>query len=162
MMTRGVAIVAIAVAGLSGAARAQEASVNEGTVAACFEAGPRDAGVPGCVGDAANQCQTQPGGGSTIGVVACVQAETAVWDRFLNREYKTTRAQLDQADSGQPPVSEALLAAQRAWIAYRDAECSLAFERNRGGTIRSVAAASCLMRMTAQRSLELRDMRGGL
>ncbi|WP_306131110.1 lysozyme inhibitor LprI family protein [Roseovarius sp. MMSF_3350] len=158
MIGRSIAIVLIA----AGAAQAQEARVDETTVAACFHGAPRDAGVPSCVGDAANQCQTQPGGGSTIGIVACVQAETAAWDGFLNREYKATRAQVDQFDTGHPPVSEALLTAQRAWIAFRDAECSLAYERNRGGTIRSVAAASCLMRMTAQRALELRDMRGGL
>lgn len=161
MIKRCVVIVVVA-GGLSGTAQAQDPGVNEDTVAACFNSAPRDAGVPDCVGDAANRCQAQPGGSTTIGIVGCLQAETAAWDTILNREYKTTRAQLDQFDSGQPPVSEALLAAQRAWIAYRDAECSLAFERNRTGTIRSVAAGACMLQMTAQRSLELRDMRGGL
>ncbi len=153
---------ALAVTLAGGMAPAQDLGVDAGAVEACFAGAPPWTGVPDCLGEAANRCQGLPGGATTIGIADCLGAETAAWDAILNREYKATRAHVDRVDPGQPPVSEALLTAQRAWIAYRDAECRLAFERNRGGTIRSVAAADCVLRMTARRALELRDMREGM
>ncbi|MEO1139559.1 MAG: lysozyme inhibitor LprI family protein [Pseudomonadota bacterium] len=142
------------------AVSADDLQVDAATVQACFASAEPWGGVPDCVGDAANLCQSLPGGSSTLGIVECVMAETQVWDSALNAQYKATRAHVDAVDTGQPPVSNALLTAQRAWIAFRDAECALAFELRRGGTIRSVAAAVCQMRMTAARTIELRDMRG--
>lgn len=98
------------------------------------------------------------------GIAACITAETAVWDDILNAEYGKTQSYMTQLDATEPPVlgarPDALRKAQRAWIAYRDAECELTYLRWQGGSIRSIAAANCGLIMTARRAFELRDMRG--
>jgi uncharacterized protein YecT (DUF1311 family) len=54
---------------------------------------------------------------STLAVVECVQAKTNVADQRLNAAYKALQARIDAAQR-QP-----LLAAQRLWVQYRDANC---------------------------------------
>ena len=144
----------------TGFARAQEASVDAGRVEACFEAAAVGETQPGCIGAASNACQRRPGGDTTIGITECVAAETAAWDEILNREYRATRDALDVEGEIGIDTGQALLDAQRAWIAYRDAECALTYARWQGGTIRSIAAANCHLVFTATRAIELRDMRG--
>ena len=141
-------------------ASAQTLTVNSAEVEACFASAALGDVKPVCIGAAADQCSTQAGGSTTLGTVACLQAELKVWDDLLNAEYKATRTYVDAFDQGDPPVSEALLQAQRVWIQYRDAECNLAYERYRGGTIRSIVASVCGLNLTAVRAIELRDMRG--
>ena len=41
----------------------------------------------------------------------------------------------------EPGLADTLLAAQRAWIAFRDAECTLAYDRYGSGSMRVIAAA---------------------
>jgi uncharacterized protein YecT (DUF1311 family) len=55
---------------------------------------------------------------NTPATVECVQAKTKVWDQRLNAAYKALQARIDAAQR-QP-----LLAAQRLWVQYRDANCS--------------------------------------
>lgn len=135
---------------------AQSLFVDEDYVRSCHESAAVAESTPRCLGQAANQCQMLPGGDTTIGIVECVQAETAVWDALLNAEYIATRDAFGAGDG----LAEALLTSQRAWIAFRDAECSLRYKRWQGGTIRSVVHANCLMVFTSRRGIELRDMRG--
>ena len=54
---------------------------------------------------------------STLAVVECVQAKTNVADQRLNAAYKALQARIDSAQR-QP-----LVAAQRLWLQYRDANC---------------------------------------
>jgi len=77
---------------------------------------------------------------STFAVVECVQAKTDAADQRLNAAYKALQAQIDAAQR-QP-----LLAAQRLWVQYRDANC--AFYGTKDGSIRQVQAAECLRSMT--------------
>jgi len=49
--------------------------------------------------------------------------------------------------------------AQRAWIAYRDANCAMEYGLWGAGSMRQIAGADCQMRMTAERMLELRSYR---
>jgi uncharacterized protein YecT (DUF1311 family) len=84
---------------------------------------------------------------STVEVVDCVQAKTNVADQRLNAAYKALQAQID-ANQRQP-----LLAAQRLWVQYRDANC--AFYGVQDGSIRQVQAAECLRSMTEDRAREL-------
>jgi uncharacterized protein YecT (DUF1311 family) len=56
--------------------------------------------------------------------------------------------------------SDALRDAQRAWIAFRDADCAARYAMWQDGTIRTIVGANCHLTMTAQRTIELRDMRG--
>jgi uncharacterized protein YecT (DUF1311 family) len=83
----------------------------------------------------------------TLSIVACIQGETAAWDRRLNAAYAALKKRID---SGQ---QEPLLAAQRLWIQYRDANCR--FYGSQEGTIRQIQAAECLKTMTRDRATEL-------
>lgn len=137
------------------------AEIDRGAVEACFAGTAIGVTAPPCLGDASNACQAEPGGSTTIGITDCIQTETAAWDAILNREYRATRDALSGTSAAGIDTGQALLDAQRAWIAYRDAECALTYARWQGGTIRSVAAANCAMVFTATRALALRDMRAG-
>lgn len=125
-------------------------------VEACVsDAAPCDLSPP-CIGAAANQCQQAPGGDTTQGIAECVMGEHATWDTVLNREYKAARAQYADDQT----AADGLRDAQRAWIAWRDAECAFQYDRYGGGSMRTIASANCRMSMTAQRALELRALQG--
>jgi uncharacterized protein YecT (DUF1311 family) len=84
---------------------------------------------------------------STVEVVDCVQKKTNVADQRLNAAYKALQAQIDANQR------QSLLAAQRLWLQYRDANC--AFYGAQDGSIRQVQAAECLRSMTEDRAGEL-------
>lgn len=136
---------------------AQELSVDADVVEDCFAVTPIGQLSPLCLGAASNQCQSQsPQGRTTTGITSCITSETDVWDAILNSEYKQAR---DHMTGLRPDLADRLLAAQRAWIAFRDAECALAYERWTDGTLRGIVFANCRMVKTAARAVELRDMR---
>ena len=143
---------------------AQELSVDTQIVRQCFENTEIGALYPPCLGQASGQCQDLPGGSTTVGMADCIMAETAAWDAILNEEYKATQQANEAADTdGHSPVmdrSDALRDAQRAWIAFRDADCAARYAMWQDGTIRTIVGANCQLTMTAQRAIELRDMRG--
>lgn len=121
------------------------------TVKECFvDYDPRAEG-PSCLGQAAQGC-TAAATDSTRDIIACIEAETAAWDGLLNAEYKARRAEMTA-----PGLAERLQTAQRAWIAYRDAECGLEVARWGDATLSGVVGANCRMEMTATRASELRD-----
>lgn len=136
------------------AAHAQSgtAEVDAGVTAACFASAPRGATDPQCLGVAAQACMQQPGGFSTLGMSACTEAETALWDGYLNAEYKARMAQVTQDQK------TALRDAQRAWIAFRDADCRLQYQMFIEGTLRSNVYTGCMLSHTATRALALRDL----
>lgn len=145
---------------------AQELKADPGAVEACFASTSTGDVAPPCLGKAAGQCQAQPGGDTTLGTSECIRSETEHWDVILNREYQALTQyfrDLDSLGSDASPeeLTAALLEAQRAWIAFRDVECGFAYQRWRGGTIRSIVFANCMMVFTAERAIELRDMQGG-
>ncbi|MGB3408449.1 MAG: lysozyme inhibitor LprI family protein [Jannaschia sp.] len=146
----------------SGSALAQDILFDPAPVAKCFAQAeePR----PGCIGDASALCQERTEGGtSTYGMVECSARETREWDRLLNVEYQALRTRLEAEDDGEGiDRSDALRDAQRAWIAYRDTECTLQYALYQEGTIRSIVGAGCVLGFTATRTLELRAMRQGL
>lgn len=159
--SRAAALLGVLVCGLAAAVpsemRAQNAQIDPRDVEACLAGTLTGAVDPPCLGAASNACQRlTPDGGTTIGITACTLAETGAWDDLLNREYGATR----DAFAGVEGLTDQLLAAQRAWIAYRDAECALAYARWQDGSMRGIVGANCVMVMTARRTVELRDMRG--
>lgn len=123
----------------------------EEAVRACFAEYSPYAEGPSCLGQAAQGCMGATDQ-STLSTVACIGAETAVWDDLLNTEYKARRAEMTAAG-----LSEKLLEAQRAWIAFRDAECGLEVARWGDASLAGVVGANCLMEMTAARAAQLRD-----
>jgi len=134
---------------------AQQIWVDQSYVHGCFSQAQNASGLSSCLGKAASACQTAPGNDTTLGITQCIQAETAVWDSLLNEQYQLRRSEL--ADQS-PELARQLRDVQRAWIAFRDAECGLQYSLWLGGSIRTVVAANCLMTETAERAVELRDL----
>lgn len=156
----------LAVVLAAGAANAQSLEnpvIDVGTVRTCYESTLSHIENPKCVGDASNVCQQQPLRGDTLGITKCTLAEAAIWDDFLNEEYQKLIRYFDENDLPGPSASSeelitSLREAQRAWIAFRDADCWLRYKINQAGTIRSVVSSYCHLDMTARRALVLRDL----
>ncbi len=89
-------------------------------------------------------------GGVTVEMLNCIGEETRTQDARLNGAYKALRSQLT------PARKQELLAAQRIWIQYRDANCSF-YAGPDGGTSATVAANYCVLQETAERAKELED-----
>lgn len=97
---------------------------------------------------AAEQSETEKGcDGSTYEMVECLKDKTAVWDKRLNAAYPKALA------AAQPKQREQLRKAQRAWVAYRDANCL--YWGLGEGTIARIQAGDCMYRMTKKRAEEL-------
>ncbi len=91
---------------------------------------------------------------STLGMISCIQAAEDAWDGELNLIYRELMGTLDS--SGQ----EGLRKAQRAWVAWRDAEFELngiVYYENLDGTMYHIFAADREMQIVRARTLELRD-----
>ena len=87
-------------------------------------------------------------GGVTSSMVECIVTENKLQDARLNKAYKALGADL-------PPARKAqLLEAQRAWIKFRDSNCSF-YDDPDGGSMARVSANECVMRATTERAREL-------
>lgn len=65
---------------------------------------------------------------------------------------------LDNEDpSAAGSVVEIVENAQRAWLAFREAECLMAYAGWGGGSMRNIASSACDLRMTAERAVALRS-----
>lgn len=158
------AIVPCLIFALAQTASAQDLTIDAQIVRDCFAAAEVGALYPSCLGQASSQCQLGDAGSSTLGTVECIQAEAAEWDKILNEEYKATQAVNAKADDAGYSLlmdrTDALRDAQRAWITFRDADCTARYAMWQDGTIRSIVGANCHLTKTASRALALRDMRG--
>ncbi|GAA3871500.1 lysozyme inhibitor LprI family protein [Celeribacter arenosi] len=74
-------------------------------------------------------------------------------DAELNATYQDVMADLK---TNQPGVALALRDAQRAWIPFRDAACHAEALRYEGGSIQPLIHASCLEKLTRQRTNDIR------
>lgn len=99
------------------------------------------------------RCMASNDTGSDMTMVECMTAESNRWDRRLNAAYGKLRSGLDRETFGE------VQKAQRAWVAFRQADCA-ATENvvARGGTMGRVAANSCFLMHTAMRVRELEQM----
>jgi uncharacterized protein YecT (DUF1311 family) len=86
---------------------------------------------------------------TTVDMRMCAGREAETADRKLNQVYQ----QLSSKLSGQQ--KERLITAQLAWIKFRDQTCAYEQGRFEGGTFAPVALASCLARVTQQRTQDL-------
>ena len=136
-------------------------------LAECYGAADTLESRRGCIGEAARICQDEePQGQTTLGIVTCTGIEADAWDVLLNGEYRLTMDWARGADAADREAfpefanrEEALRAAQRAWIEFRDTECRLAYALWGPGSLRQVAGAQCQLDMIAERTIELRAMR---
>jgi uncharacterized protein YecT (DUF1311 family) len=83
-------------------------------------------------------------------------------DAELNRVYAETIAYMQAADRDYPPPGDSeearLRKAQRAWVAFRDANCDSAGFQMRGGSAEPLIVNGCLHAMTEERIAELRSL----
>ena len=65
------------------------------------------------------------------------------------------RAQDNDKDAGKTEYADALLASQRAWISFRDAECAWQAMEMHGGSGEPMLLYGCQARLTQQRIKQL-------
>lgn len=142
---------------LAGPALAQEPVYDPALLPACLDrAGADQVARRDCIGVGAQACMTAEVGATTVGMVSCLQAETAQWDQRLNEAYAAVKADDEQADQeAEGSAAPALLAAQRAWLVWRDAACDYEAARWQGGSIGGPVASDCFMQLTAQQALRM-------
>ena len=103
---------------------------------------------------------------------AHVQHEGRLADAGLNAQYHSTMAAMAKADikrdaalkngsskpDGRPTYQAALLAAERTWLAYRDAHCVTVGLVFRGGVYEDEADGKCVNEMDRKRTVELKQL----
>ena len=78
---------------------------------------------------------------------ACAAKDYEKADAALNTAWKSAKSFADAIGQG-----AALLKAQRAWLAYRDAACAVHASPFEGGSLQPLIRATCLSELTAQRT----------
>ncbi|RQS08762.1 DUF1311 domain-containing protein [Burkholderia sp. Bp9002] len=78
---------------------------------------------------------------------ACADRAYKKSDAELNRAYQavTTRVRDNR------PLADKLVSAQRAWVAYRDAECGFSSAGAEGGSVYPMVVSTCLDDLTKAR-----------
>jgi uncharacterized protein YecT (DUF1311 family) len=86
----------------------------------------------------------------------------------LNAQWKRTFAFMRQQDkqddepwASGPSYSQALLNAQRAWLTYREAQCTLESYHTRGGSMRPMLYSMCAADLTRERIQQLAEIVSG-
>jgi uncharacterized protein YecT (DUF1311 family) len=99
---------------------------------------------------------------------ACSAREFTAADATLNEQWALTVAEMKDLDralpeggDGQPGYYDALLAGQRAWLAYRDAECRSESFFTRGGSLQPTLEMQCKTYLTELRTEQLRVLAAG-
>jgi uncharacterized protein YecT (DUF1311 family) len=137
-----------------------------GPADACWARAEGDlARAEACNGVLSEACmEGEPGGMSNTGMSQCLYAEAAFWDEKLNQEWARVMALVAEADTADRAIDpgyavreDKLRAAQRAWIAFRDAQCGFDYSIHGGGSMRLLYYPSCLSDMTYAR---VRDLLG--
>ena len=87
-------------------------------------------------------------------------------DAALNRQWVKTKAVMAKRDAdevgvradGDPSYVNALLASQRAWLAFRNAECKIESYSMRHGSAQSLEFSGCIVTLTAERTRRLAQL----
>ncbi len=122
------------------------------TITACLDAehkANRDART--CIGRISDPCLEKSS--DTTSMVACVDREVKVWDDLLNADYQRLLKAIPAS------ATDSVRAAQRAWIASRDADCKVPYDIYEGGSMARIDSVSCLLGHTGERVLQLRTWR---
>ncbi len=80
----------------------------------------------------------------------CAHKDYQAADKKLNDVYRAVMAALDDAG-----YQAKLKTAQRAWIQFRDTECTFEVAQNEGGTIYPMVYTGCVTKLTEARTKEL-------
>lgn len=92
----------------------------------------------------------------------CTLQEYQAADAELNAAYARALAAVQARDAVYTPEGASeevrLRTAQRAWVAFRDANCDMEGYQMRGGSAEPLVINSCLRAMTKARTLSLMDL----
>lgn len=88
---------------------------------------------------------------TTLEMEGCAEHATVRADTKINRVAKTIFSAL-----GSDAARRRFIKAQRAWLAYRDADCRSVSDKYEGGTLAPVADAECTADRTARHLTEIR------
>lgn len=95
--------------------------------------------------------------GSGVDAAACAHEDFVRADAQLNDAYQAA-LNMFGADSERADARAALVAAQREWIRFRDADCQVQDRIFQHGTMREATVQSCLRDLTEQRTKELKQL----
>lgn len=90
----------------------------------------------------------------------CAAKDYEAADKALNAQWLLTKAMMDRVDTerGQKDGAKKLVTSQRAWLAYRDAQCELDGHAMDGGSAQPLLVSSCLADLTRKRTDELKSL----
>lgn len=124
-------------------------------IAACWIATPARA-------DDAINCKDPPDQSS---MTRCAGIDYEKADKELNKLWPEVKARAEENDKGASAedggYAKALLASQKAWIAFRDAECTWQGFVSHGGTMEPMLVNGCLATLTRERIQQLKDDQEG-
>ena len=96
---------------------------------------------------------------------ACAYKEYERADAAMNAQWKVTAAHLkeidadfDRSQDNRPGYFDTLLAAQRAWLTYRDQHCASEGYTMRGGSAEPMVISGCQTQLTEARTKQLQDL----
>ncbi|MCK7595620.1 lysozyme inhibitor LprI family protein [Pseudomarimonas salicorniae] len=95
---------------------------------------------------------------TTVELNACAAKELEKAEEALNATYRRVLGQLAEAGESDPDAKlarEQLVAAQRLWIKYREADCRAVFTLHQSGTMRTLMELGCMSGHATQRTREL-------
>ncbi len=96
---------------------------------------------------------------STVGYNNCISSAYKAADAELNKVYKAIKSQYStQKDADSKEIVKRLVASERAWIKFRDANCELAGIQMLGGTGEGPMVGGCLVSTTIDRVHELQSI----
>jgi uncharacterized protein YecT (DUF1311 family) len=101
---------------------------------------------------AADDCANAP---NQSAMTICADDAYKTADRALNAQYAQTRKAILAYD---PEGDKLLIAAQRAWVTFRDAHCAASSFAFKGGSMEPFSKGMCLTTKTKARTEELKKM----
>ena len=96
---------------------------------------------------------------------ACAYKEYERADAAMNAQWKVTAARMkeidadfDRSQDNRPGYFDTLLAAQRAWLTYRDQHCASEGYTMRGGSAEPMMISGCQTQLTEARTKQLKEL----
>lgn len=96
---------------------------------------------------------------------ACAYKDFQRADAAMNAQWKLTSAHMKEIDAdfdrtqdNRPGYFDTLLAAQRAWLTYRDQHCASEGYTMRGGSAEPMVISGCQTQLTNARTAELKSL----
>ncbi len=96
---------------------------------------------------------------------ACAYKEYERADAAMSAQWKITSArmkerdrELDRSTDKRPGYFDTLLAAQRAWLTYRDKHCASEGYAMRGGSAEPMVISGCQAQLTEARTVQLKEL----